>query len=47
MGDFYLLGLLVVGVIATWLFCALSRINPRDDEQEGAAMKEEPAIKRW
>jgi hypothetical protein len=34
MGVFYILGLLVVGVIATWLFCILCGINPRDNKQE-------------
>ena len=34
MEYFYFLALLVVGAIATWLFCALSGINPRDDEQK-------------
>jgi len=34
MSGFYFLILLVVCVIATLLFCALSGINPRDDEQD-------------
>jgi hypothetical protein len=39
MGAFYILGLLAVGVIATWLFCVLCGINPHDNKQEAMSTR--------